>query len=67
MQQKTPLRVVIDTNIWISFLIGKTLSGLKEAIIQDEVCLLFSEELFEEFLTVVQRPKFARYFSADAL
>ncbi|MFY9261228.1 MAG: putative toxin-antitoxin system toxin component, PIN family [Gallionella sp.] len=29
------LRVVIDTNIWISFLIGKSLTGLSEAIIQD--------------------------------
>lgn len=65
MPQKTPLRVVIDTNLWISFLIGKTLAGLTEALARDEVCLLFSEELFEEFLTVVQRPKFARYFSAD--
>jgi len=31
------VRVVIDTNIWISFLIGKTLSGLSEAIISGQV------------------------------
>jgi putative PIN family toxin of toxin-antitoxin system len=67
MQQKISLRVVIDTNIWISFLIGKNIAGLTEAITQDAVCLLFSEELFAEFLTVVQRPKFSRYFSAGAV
>jgi putative PIN family toxin of toxin-antitoxin system len=67
MQQNKPFRVVIDTNIWISFLIGKALSGLTRTIIRDEVVLLFSDELFEEFLTVVQRPKFERYFSTDAV
>ncbi len=35
--QKNNIRVVIDTNIWISFLIGKTLSGLSEAIMNDKV------------------------------
>ena len=32
---KVPLRVAIDTNIWISFLIGKTLVGLDEKIAND--------------------------------
>lgn len=57
------IRVVIDTNVWIGFLIGKTLSGLSQAIITDEVRILFSEELFDELLEVLQRPKFKKYFS----
>ncbi|MFN5967640.1 MAG: putative toxin-antitoxin system toxin component, PIN family, partial [Pseudanabaena sp.] len=44
--QGNPLRLVIDTNIWISFLIGKSLTGLSEAIISDQVIVLFSNDLF---------------------
>ena len=40
------LRVVIDTNIWISFLIGKSLAGLNKAVINDQVIVLFSDDLF---------------------
>ena len=45
MPKKT-IRLVIDTNIWISFLIGKMLTGLVEGIIENNVIVLFSTELF---------------------
>ena len=64
MPKKT-IRLVIDTNIWISFLIGKTLAGLTEAIIENNVTILFSTELFDEVIEVLQRPKFRRYFSQE--
>ena len=63
--QKYNVRVVIDTNIWISFLIGKTLSGLSEAIMNDKIKILFSEELSNELVEVLQRPKFKKYFSQE--
>ena len=56
------MRVVIDTNIWISFLIGKTLIGLRDAIISGRITILFSEELFAELIEVLQRPKFKNTF-----
>ncbi len=59
------MKVVIDTNIWISFLIGKTLAGLSDAITDDKVRILFSEELFDELVEVLQRPKFKKYFSQE--
>ncbi len=59
------IRLVIDTNIWISFLIGKTLAGLSKAIISNKVIILFSIELFEELIEVLQRPKFTKYFSKE--
>lgn len=59
--QKDNIRVVTDTNVWIGFLIGKTLSGLSEAMINNKIKILFSEELFDEL--VLQRPKFEKYFS----
>jgi uncharacterized protein len=61
--QGNQLRVVIDTNIWISFLIGKSLTGLSEAIINGQVLVLFSDDLFCELLEVLKRPKFKKYFS----
>lgn len=61
------MRVVIDTNIWISFLIGKSLVGLADAIIANRVHVLFSDDLFSELLDVLQRPKFKKYFSSAAI
>ena len=65
--QGNPLRVVIDTNIWISFLIGKTLTGLSKAIISGQVIVLFSDTLFRELIEVLKRPKFKKYFSETAI
>lgn len=60
-----PIRVVIDTNIWISFLIGKRLAGLQKHLMSQQVVILFSQELFDEFMEVVSRPKFRRYFASE--
>jgi len=57
------IRVVVDTNIWISFLIGQVLARLSEKIIHNQIVLLFSEELLNELISVLQRPKFSKYFS----
>jgi len=65
--QGNPLRLVIDTNIWISFLIGKSLTGLSQAIIGDLVIVLFSDDLFGELIKVLKRPKFKKYFSETAI
>lgn len=62
-----PLRIVIDTNIWISFLIGKSITGLSEAIISGQVIVLFSDDLFSELIEVLKRPKFKKYFSEPAI
>jgi putative PIN family toxin of toxin-antitoxin system len=60
-----PIRIVIDTNIWISFLIsGKEFSRLDKLIQADRIKLIFSDELLLEFLEVVERPKFRKYFSS---
>jgi len=61
------LRVVIDTNIWISFLIGKSLAGLSKAIISSQILVLFSDDLFCELIEVLNRPKFKKYFSESAI
>lgn len=66
MTSKTD-RVVIDTNLWISFLITKDFKKLDGKIKSGRVKLLFSLELIEEFLTVANRTKFKKYFGKDDL
>lgn len=62
MRRNKPLKVVIDTNIWISFLIGKKLSGLQSLLSSGKVQLVLCQELIEEIYQVTQRPKLAKYF-----
>ena len=56
------MRVVIDTNIWISFLIGKVLYGLEE-LLSKEIQVIISDEQLEEIISVLKRPKFKKYFT----
>jgi len=58
-------RIIIDTNLWISFLITKDFSKLDEIIFSRYGILVFSQELLEEFLEVAKRPKFRRFFTTE--
>ncbi len=60
-------RIVIDTNIWISFLLTKDFSTFDKIISTPNLILLFSGELLEEFIEVASRPKFKKYFSLNDL
>ena len=62
MQNKVS-RIIIDTNLWISFLITKDFTKLDEIIFSKESILVFSDELLDEFIEVAKRPKFRRFFS----
>ena len=57
-------RVIIDTNLWISYLISATVDPILPLIKAGKVTLLFSEELMAEFIAVATRPKFRKYFSS---
>jgi uncharacterized protein len=63
--QKKVSRVIIDTNLWISYLITKDFTKLDEIIFSRHSILVFSQELLDEFLEVAKRPKFRRFFSAS--
>jgi len=61
----TKKRVIIDTNCWISFLIGKRLSSLIPLLSAGRVDVVICEELISEIADVTNRPKFAKYFPAS--
>jgi putative PIN family toxin of toxin-antitoxin system len=55
--------IIIDTNLWISFLISKDFKQIDSKIFSGEIKILFSQELLEEFIEVTKRPKFRKYFT----
>lgn len=55
-------RIIIDTNLWISFLITNNYEKLDSLIDNKKIRLLFSKELIEEFIVVTGRPKFQKFF-----
>ena len=56
-------KVILDTNLWISFLISKKFNSIDSLIENKRIILVFSDELIREFVEVVDRPKFRKYFS----
>lgn len=58
-------KIVVDTNLWISYLITKGFKRLDKLIDSDKVRLIFSLELIDEFIEVTKRPKFRKYFSTN--
>jgi putative PIN family toxin of toxin-antitoxin system len=65
--EKTKIKIILDTNLWISFLISKTLRKMNVLFNKEVITLIFSDELLEEFVEVAKRPKFRKYFSESDL
>ena len=62
MPDQKPIKVIIDTNLWISFLIGKQLKSLKPLLVEQTIQPILSEQLLQEISLVSQRPKLQKYF-----
>jgi hypothetical protein len=56
-------RIIIDTNVLISALIQKSYPNfiLFHCILENRFEVCISEELLEEYLEVINRPKFSKY------
>lgn len=63
--RKRKHRLIIDTNLLISFLLKSNIVKFDKIVEQGNFVLLFSKELLEEFIEVTKRPKFKKYFSAN--
>ncbi len=51
-------RLIVDTNLWISFLLTNNYVKLDQLLNKQLAVLLFSDKLFSEFIDVAHRPKF---------
>lgn len=63
MPEQNVIKIVVDTNIWISFIIGRSLDFLIKAIKTKTVEVFFSQELHDELFSVLTRPKFQHLIS----
>ena len=61
------MKVVIDTNIWISYLLGSILQDIDEKILSQEIEIIVSEEMLKELTEVSRRPKFKKIFTAGRI
>ena len=59
------MRLILDTNLWISFLISNKYKQLDSLLFNEKCTLLFSYELLEEFIAVAKRPKLREYISGE--
>ena len=59
------MKILFDTNLWISFMIGRRLSSLREVLNRHDVDVYVSEPLLEEIRTVIERPKFDKIISQE--
>jgi putative PIN family toxin of toxin-antitoxin system len=66
-KSKKPQRIVVDTNLWISFLIGRRLGALLELFRNIEYDFVSTQIMRDEIHNVALRPKFRKYFSEDAV
>ena len=62
MTVEQPTKVVFDTNIWISYLIGKRLSGLTEHLADRKIEIVTTHQLRDELVNTTSKKKFQKYF-----
>ena len=61
------IKVIFDTNVWISFLIGKRLTILKDYISSGEITIITTEQLLLEIKEVTNRKKLKKYFPKESV
>ncbi len=67
MAKSKPLKVIVDTNLWISFIISKKYNLLDNFLFSGKLRLLFSKELIDEIQQTILKPKLKFYFRDKAL
>jgi uncharacterized protein len=61
------IKVIFDTNVWISFLIGKRLSFIKNYISNGQVTIVTTEQLLKEIKEVTGRERLKKYFPQESV
>ena len=61
------IKVIFDTNIWISFLIGKRLSKIKNLLSDGRIIVVTTNQLFDEIKLVTSRDKLKKYFPKESV
>src|SRR5665647_3368231 len=67
MSKNKPLKLIIDTNLWVSFVISRKLNLLDPLLFAGNARLLFSTELITEIQETITKPRLKKYFGTNAL
>jgi putative PIN family toxin of toxin-antitoxin system len=59
------MKLIIDTNLWISFLIGKRLSVLKSLLTNSDLTFFVCDKLLEEIQHISSKQKIRKYVGDD--
>ena len=59
------MKIIIDTNLWISFLIGKRLSVLKSLLTQTNLTFFVCDEILNEIQSISSKQKIRKYVGID--
>jgi hypothetical protein len=60
-------KIIVDSNIWISFLIGRNLIGLQNHIDSQNLKIITCNEQLIELSEVFKKPKLKKYFTKDQI
>ena len=60
-------KVIIDSNIWVSYLIGKSLHNLVEYIRNESIVIVTCDKQLQELANTFQKPKLQKYFHANQI
>ena len=61
------IKVIFDTNVWISFLIGKRLSFIRRYISSGQVIIVTTKQLLTEIKEVTGRERLKKYFPQQSV
>ena len=61
------IKVIFDTNIWISFLIGKRLAFIKNYIADGRITIVVTQQLLDEIKDVTSRERVKKYFPPESV
>jgi putative PIN family toxin of toxin-antitoxin system len=65
--KKHPINVIFDTNVWISFLIGKRLTFLSGYLSSGQIKIIYCKQLVDEIKEVTSREKLKKYFPKESV
>ncbi len=60
-------RVILDTNVWVSILIGKRSASIVSQLSSGSIILVFTDQLLDEIRLVTTRKKLRKYFPKESV
>lgn len=61
------MNVILDTNIWVSFLFGKQLHTVADLFSNENIHVYVSQQLIAELTSVLARPKIRQHISDQSI